>query len=62
MKYKIISNPNQDTLCRQLDEHLAEGWKLHGTLTVFNHQMVQAITKGDYVRPARLKEKKNDVG
>ena len=59
MKYLIISYSNQQTLERQINEHLELGWKLHGNPYQYNHNMCQAITKGDYVRPARLKEKAN---
>jgi hypothetical protein len=62
MKYMTLSNNQIGSLDMEVNFFLKEGWKLHGNQYHVNYVFYQVMTKGDYVRPARLKEKKRDLG
>jgi gamma-glutamylcysteine synthetase len=57
MKFITLSNSNPERLATLVNDYLREGWKLHGDLVQFNHNLIQAMTQGEYIRPARLKQK-----
>lgn len=57
MKYKVISNSRIEQVERQVNEHLALGWKLHGSPMMRTHELMQAMVEGEPVRPARAKER-----
>ena len=61
MKYLTLNDSKISSLDATVNFHLKEGWKLHGNQYHVNYVFYQVMVKGDYVRPARLKEKKNDV-
>lgn len=57
MKYKILSNTKPEALENLVNEYLSEGWKMYGYPVMMHHNLCQAVTKGDAIRPARLKAK-----
>ena len=60
MKYKIVKTSTTEQMEAEMDALLKAGWRMYGYLMVKDYQLVQVVTKGEYVRPARLKEKQNE--
>jgi hypothetical protein len=58
MEYMIMQEPGDDKLVQKVNNYLQKGWRLLGQPYTKNHLTCQAMTKGEYIRPARLKEKK----
>lgn len=54
MDYKILTQTSVERMTTLVQEHLNDGWQLHGTLTVFNHQLAQTVTK----QPKRARKKR----
>ena len=56
MKIRIRKCSTSELLEAEVNYDLSEGWKFHGGVFVHNYSWCQAMTKGDYIRPARLKK------
>ena len=52
----IVTEPQDDLLVTKVNAYLGKGWKLLGQPYIKNHLTNQAMTKGEYIRPARLKK------
>jgi len=57
MEFMIVTEPQDDLLVTKVNAYLGKGWKLLGQPYIKNHLTNQAMTKGEYIRPARLKNK-----
>ena len=57
MQYKTLSAREISKLDDLVNQYLKEGWKLNGSQYFTNFEYLQPVTKGDYIRPARLKDK-----
>jgi hypothetical protein len=59
MKVLTLTDSRIEKLDQKVNDYLEQGYKILGQPYVFNHLVCVTVTKGDYIRPARLKEKAN---
>lgn len=56
LKYKILSSlSNIKILENRINQHLQDGWQLHGSIFVDDHIFFQAVTKNEMTEKEKLK-------
>ena len=60
MEYMIVTESDDNKLVERVNNYIKKGWKLHGQPYTKNHLTTQAMVKGEYPRPSRVKGKKNE--
>ena len=60
MEFMIVTEANDGQLVWMVNNYIKKGWKLHGHPYIKNHLTNQAMVKGEYPRPSRVKGKKNE--
>lgn len=60
MELLILEEAQTQDLVQKTNNYMKLGWKILGTPYQRNHLVCLALTKGEYIRPARLKAKETE--